>query len=68
MIRINLQLFANKKGVGSSKNGRESFARDVASRIIFLDGGKIIEDGTPEKVIKHSRHAKVRSFFEALAN
>ena len=45
-----------------------SFARDVASRIIFLDGGKIIEDGTPEKVIKHSRHAKVRSFFEALTN
>jgi len=33
-----------------------------------LDGGKIIEDGTPEKVIKHSRHAKVRSFFEALTN
>ena len=45
-----------------------SFARDVASRIIFLDGGKIIEDGTPEKVIKRSRHAKVRSFFEALTN
>ena len=45
-----------------------SFARDVASRIIFLDGGKVIEDGLPEKVIKRSRHAKVRSFFEALAN
>ena len=45
-----------------------SFARDVASRIIFLDGGKVIEDGLPEKVIKRSSHAKVRSFFEALAN
>lgn len=27
MIRINLQLFAHKKGVGSSKNGRDSEAK-----------------------------------------
>ena len=45
-----------------------SFARDVASRILFLDGGKIIEDGTPEQVINHSKHDKVRSFFAALMN
>lgn len=45
-----------------------SFARDVASRIVFLDGGKVIEDGAPDQVISHSRHAKVRAFFEALRN
>ncbi len=44
-----------------------SFARDVASRILFLDGGLIIEDGAPEKVINHSSHPKVQSFFAALS-
>ncbi len=45
-----------------------SFARDVASRIVFLDGGKIIEDGTPAQVINHSTQPKVRAFFAALSN
>ena len=45
-----------------------SFARDVASRIVFLDGGKIIEDGTPAQVINHSTQPKVRTFFAALSN
>ena len=45
-----------------------SFARDVASRIVFLDGGKIIEDGTPAQVINHSAQPKVRAFFAALNN
>lgn len=45
-----------------------SFARDVASRIVFLDGGKIIEDGTPAQVINHSTQPKVRTFFAALNN
>ncbi len=45
-----------------------SFARDVASRIVFLDGGKIIEDGTPAQVINHSAQPKVRAFFAALSN
>ena len=45
-----------------------SFARDVASRIVFLDGGKIIEDGTPAQVINRSTQPKVRTFFAALSN
>ena len=45
-----------------------SFARDVASRIVFLDGGKIVEDGTPAQVINHSTQPKVRTFFAALSN
>ena len=31
------------------------FAREVANRIIFLDGGKIAEDGTPEEVFDHPK-------------
>ena len=32
MLKMNLQLFAHKKGVGSTKNGRDSSPRDWAPR------------------------------------
>ena len=41
------------------------FARDVASRMIFLDQGVIIEDGTPEQVMDHPNTERARRFFKA---
>ena len=32
MLRMDLQFFAHKKGVGSTKNGRDSESRDSAPR------------------------------------
>lgn len=32
MIKMNLQLFASKKGVGSSKNGRDSKAKRLGTK------------------------------------
>ncbi|AER20898.1 TPA: amino acid ABC transporter ATP-binding protein [Streptococcus suis] len=31
------------------------FAREVADRVIFMDGGVIVEDGTPEEVFEHTK-------------
>ena len=39
------------------------FAAEVADRIIFMDKGKIIADGTPEEVIHNSDIPRVREFF-----
>lgn len=39
------------------------FAAEVANRIIFMDHGKIIETGTPEKVIRNSANPRVQEFF-----
>ena len=39
-----------------------SFARDVADRVVFMDGGVIVEDGTPERVIGDPQHARTRTF------
>ena len=39
-----------------------SFARDVASRVIFMDGGNIVEEGTPEQVFMHSQNPRTRQF------
>lgn len=40
-----------------------SFVRNVANRVIFLDGGKILEDGSPKQVFNDPQHERVREFF-----
>ncbi len=39
-----------------------AFAREVASRVIFMDGGKILEDGTPEEIFEHPKHPRLKEF------
>ncbi|MEA4929043.1 MAG: amino acid ABC transporter ATP-binding protein [Candidatus Limiplasma sp.] len=39
-----------------------SFARDVCSRVLFMDQGLIAEDGTPEEIFTHPRQARTREF------
>ncbi|WP_405373084.1 MULTISPECIES: amino acid ABC transporter ATP-binding protein [unclassified Microbacterium] len=39
-----------------------AFARDVADRVIFLDAGTIIEEGSPAQVLKRPREARTREF------
>lgn len=39
-----------------------SFAREVADRVVFMDGGVIVEEGPPEQVVGDPRHARTRSF------
>ncbi len=38
------------------------FARDVADRILFMDGGVIVEQGTPEQVLDHPAQERTRRF------
>lgn len=38
------------------------FAREVASRVIFMDGGKIIEEGTPEEIFQSPKSDRLKSF------
>ncbi|TLP66076.1 amino acid ABC transporter ATP-binding protein [Microbispora triticiradicis] len=38
------------------------FAREVADRVVFMDGGVIVEDGPPEQVIADPQHERTREF------
>ena len=38
------------------------FARDAADRIVFIDEGKIIEEGTPENIFGNPTHARTKAF------
>ena len=38
------------------------FAREVASRVIFIDHGQILEQGTPEEIFEHPQHPRLQDF------
>jgi len=38
------------------------FAKEAADRVIFMDGGYIVEQGKPEDVLGNPQHARTRSF------
>jgi polar amino acid transport system ATP-binding protein len=42
------------------------FARDVANRVCFLDGGVIIEEGTPEQIFGAPREARTQQFLQRI--
>jgi polar amino acid transport system ATP-binding protein len=44
-----------------------SFARDVADRVIFMDGGHIVEQGTPAEVIDNPQAARTRAFLRQVS-
>lgn len=39
-----------------------SFIKDFATRVLFMDGGKIIEEGTPEEIFEHPKDERVKLF------
>ena len=44
------------------------FAREVADRVIFMDGGVIVEEGEPEQVLGNPREERTRQFLQRYSN
>ncbi|MFI5972000.1 amino acid ABC transporter ATP-binding protein [Streptomyces sp. NPDC051452] len=42
------------------------FAREVADRIVFMDGGRIVEQGPPAEVLDRPRHERTREFLASV--
>ncbi len=42
------------------------FARDIANRIVFLDEGRILEEGTPERIFREPTEARTREFLQRI--
>ena len=38
------------------------FAREVGDRVIFMDGGSVVEEGTPDQIFNHPQHNRTKSF------
>ena len=41
-----------------------SFARNVADRVVFMDGGIVLEEGTPEEIFKNPKNERTKQFLE----
>ena len=41
-----------------------TFAREIADRVIFMDGGVIVEQGNPEDVLVHPKEERTRAFLK----
>jgi len=39
-----------------------AFARDVADRVVFMDEGRVIEQGSPEEVLDRPKHERTQRF------
>lgn len=44
------------------------FARDVADRVLFLDGGVIVEQGDAKEVLTHPKHPRTQDFLRRVLN
>lgn len=44
------------------------FAKEVASKVIFMDEGHIIEEGTPEEVLENPKHERTIKFLQRVLN
>ncbi|MEJ2640856.1 MAG: peptide ABC transporter ATP-binding protein, partial [Desulfosarcinaceae bacterium] len=42
------------------------FAREVADRVLFMDGGKIVEVGPPEHFFKNPTHDRTKLFLSQI--
>ena len=40
------------------------FAREVADRVVFMDGGQIVEEGRPEEIFTRPKEERTRSFLQ----
>lgn len=45
-----------------------SFARNVADRVIFMDGGRILEEGTPQYIFQECTNLRVKQFLNQISN
>ncbi len=43
------------------------FARDMADRVLFFEGGQIAESGPPEQIFSHPQHERTREFLSRVA-
>ena len=42
------------------------FARDAADRVLFMDAGEIVEEGSPRQIFGHAKHERTRAFLQSV--
>lgn len=45
-----------------------AFAREVATRVVFMEGGVVVEEGKPSEILVHPKEARTQKFLERVTN
>lgn len=45
-----------------------AFAREVATRVVFMEGGLVVEEGAPSEILVHPKEARTQKFLERITN
>lgn len=45
-----------------------AFAREVATRVVFMEGGVVVEEGRPSEILVHPREERTKKFLERVTN
>ena len=70
MVFQNYNLFKNKtalENVMAVVTHEMGFAREVADRVVFMDGGVVVEQGKPADIFDHSENPRTQKFLRAVA-
>jgi polar amino acid transport system ATP-binding protein len=62
-----LRELANEKMTMVIVTHEIDFARNVADRVIFMDGGVIVEEGKPQDVIDNPKSERTKAFLQKMA-
>lgn len=71
MVGEVLQVMRNLTQVGLTMvivTHEMAFARDVSTRVIFMDKGVIAEEGTPEQIFGHAKNERTKEFLSRFLN
>ena len=55
-------LFRPRSGRSICGRCQSAFARDAADRVIFLDGGRMLEENTPAELFAHPQNPRLQDF------
>lgn len=44
------------------------FAKEVSDKVLFMDGGKILEQGTPKEIFENPRNQRIKEFLDLIEN
>jgi polar amino acid transport system ATP-binding protein len=59
-----IKALADKKTTMIIITHEMAFARDVADRVLFMDGGTIVEEGTPQEIFYHPKNERTQHFLQ----
>ena len=45
-----------------------AFAKEVATRVIFMEGGKVVEQGPPEEILVNPKEPRTQQFLSRITN